>query len=273
MRLLTFLSDFGLDSPYPAAMKAVAAAVCEARFIDISHAVPRHAVRTGAYLLWSVAPACPAGTVHCAVVDPGVGTVRAPLAVAAGAQIFVGPDNGLLLPAARRLGIPAVYRLANPAYWRHPVSSTFHGRDIFAPAAAHLAAGITLDTIGTPAPGHVELALEDAAWDGPVLRGQVLWIDPFGNILTTIPNAMFAGFLRGRHVTVEVRGGSLRATVGETFGDVPPGAAVALIGSDGLVEIALNRGSAAGVTAAAPGDVIRLRPIPAPDTIQPAGGA
>jgi S-adenosyl-L-methionine hydrolase (adenosine-forming) len=259
MRLLTFLSDFGLDSPYPAAMKAVASAICDARFLDISHAVPRHAIRTGAYLLWSVAPVCPAGTVHCAVVDPGVGTARAPLAVAAGGQIFVGPDNGLLLPAARRLGVPEVYRLTNPAYWRHPVSATFHGRDIFAPAAAHLAAGAAVEAVGEAAPEYVDLAIEEGGWDGSSLRGAVLWVDPFGNLVTTIPGNLLARLAEGRNAVVEVGAKGLCAGVGRTFGDAPPGGAVIVKGSDGLVEVALNRGRAADVLAAAPGDPVRVR--------------
>lgn len=259
-RLVTFLSDFGLDSPYPAAMKAVAASICDARFIDISHAVPRHAVRTGAYLLWSLAPVCPAGTIHCAVVDPGVGTARAPLGVAAGEQVFVGPDNGLLLPAAKRLGRPEVYRLTNPAYWRHPVSATFHGRDIFAPAAAHLAAGIPLQAVGAPAPDYVDLALDEGGWDGPILRGAVLWVDLFGNLVTTIPGGLLGGFPEGRNAIVEVGVKVVSAAIGHTFGDVRPGHAVVITGSDGLVEIALNQGSAAEALAASPGDQVRVGP-------------
>lgn len=260
MRLLTFLSDFGLDSPYPAAMKAAAAGITDARFIDVSHAVPRHAVRAGAYLLWSVAPACPPGTVHCAVVDPGVGTARAALAVAAGGQLFVGPDNGLLIPAALRVGTPLVYRLTNPGYWRHPVAPTFHGRDIFAPVAAHLTAGVAPNAVGTPAPSYEGLALEEAAWEGPSLRGELLWVDPFGNLVTTIPGAMVANWAAGRPVVVAVHEQRLPAVVGRTFGDVSAGSGLVLVGSDGLVEIALNRGSAAAVLAALPGDVVRLGP-------------
>ena len=260
MRLLTFLSDFGLDSPYPAAMKAVAAGICEARFVDISHAVPRHNVRTGAYLLWSVAPACPPGTVHCAVVDPGVGTARAPLAVAAGGQTFVGPDNGLLVPAARRLGAPAVYRLTNETYWRRPVSPTFHGRDIFASVAAHLAAGAALERVGTPAAGHVELLLEDGRADGSGLVGTVLWVDPFGNLVTTIPGSALAALAQDGPVVVEAGGRALPATVGRTFGDVPAGGALVLVGGDGLVEIGVNLGSAAAHLGAGPGGRVHIRP-------------
>lgn len=259
MRLLTFLSDFGLDSPYPAAMKAVAAAICDARFLDISHAVPRHAIRTGAYLLWSVAPVCPEGTVHRAVVDPGVGTARVPLAVRAGGHIFVGPDNGLLLPAARRLGRPEVYRLTNSAYWRHPVSATFHGRDIFAPVAAHLSAGVAVEAVGGPAPDFVDAALEEGGWDGPALRGAVLWVDPFGNLVTTIPGGLLRGWGDTPQAVVEVGARTLPAALGRTFGDVPPGGAVIVEGSDGFVEIALNRGRAADPLAASPGDPVRIR--------------
>lgn len=259
MRLLTFLSDFGLDSPYPAAMKAVAAGICDARFIDISHAVPRHNVRTGAYLLWSVAPACPAGTVHCAVVDPGVGTARAALAVAAGGQTFVGPDNGLLVPAAKRLGFPVVYRLTNEAYWRHPVSPTFHGRDVFAAVAAHLAAGTVFERVGTPAPEHVELTLEDGGPDGSGLLGTVLWVDPFGNLVTTIPGSALAELGQDVQVVVEAGGRALPATVGRTFGDVPAGGAIVLVGGDGLVEIGVNQGSAIARLGAGPGERVRIR--------------
>lgn len=260
MRLLTFLSDFGVASPYPAAMKVVAAGICDARFVDITHAVPRHGVRTGAYLLWSVAPACPPGTVHCAVVDPGVGSVRAPLAIVAGEQVFVGPDNGLLLPAARRLGPPTVYRLTNPAFWHHPVSATFHGRDIFAPVAAHLAAGIALETLGAPAPRYADLSLEEGDWDGSALRGTVLWVDPFGNLVTTIPAALLAGLADARRVELEVGSRTRAAAVGRTFADVPVGEAVIVKGSDGLVEIALNQGCAAEAFAASSGDPVWLRP-------------
>ena len=259
MRLLTFLSDFGGDSPYPASMKAVAAGICDARFVDITHAVPRHSVRTGAYLLWSVAPACPPGTVHCAVVDPGVGSARAPLAIAAGEQVFVGPDNGLLLPAAKRLGHPTVYRLTNPAFWHHPVSATFHGRDIFAPVAAHLAAGVALEALGAPAPDYADISLEEGGWDGSVLRGTVLWVDPFGNLITTIPAALLAGLAGAQRVELVVAARTRVAAIGHTFADVSAGEAVIVRGSDGLVEIALNQGRAADAFAASAGDPVWLR--------------
>ena len=257
--LLTFLSDFGDASPYPAAMKATAAAICSARFVDISHGVPPGSVRGGAYLLWSVAPVCPVGTVHCAVVDPGVGTERAALAVSAGGQIFVGPDNGVLIPAARRLGITGVYRLAEPAYWRHPVSATFHGRDIFAPVAAHLANGIPIAGVGVPAAAYVDLAFPRGHVLGDDLRGEVLWVDTFGNMITSIPGTLLSALPEAADLIVETARGSLRAATGRTFGDVPAGRGVVMVGSDGMVEVAVNRGSAAAQMAAELGATLRIR--------------
>ncbi len=263
MRILTFLSDFGWDSPYPAAMKAAAAAICDAVFIDISHDVPAHSIRGGAYLLWSAAPVFPSGTVHCAVVDPGVGTERAALAILSGGQTFVGPDNGLLLPAARRLGPPSVFRLTNAGYWRTPVSPTFHGRDVFAPAAAHLAAGAAPEAMGEPGGAYVDLTFPTGQWSGDSLVGEVLWVDAFGNLITTIPGGLLDRWPSGRAAVVEAgpQGPApLYAAVARTFGNVPGGAAVVLVGSDGLVEVAVNGGSAAGWTGASPGSPLRIRP-------------
>lgn len=242
-------------------MKAIAAALCDAVLVDISHDVPSHSIRGGAYLLWSVAPLFPRGTVHCAVVDPGVGTDRAALAVASGGQVFVGPDNGLLLPAARRLGSPVVYRLTKAAYWRTPVSATFHGRDVFAPVAAHLISGTPLGTVGEPARAYVDLAFPIGHWDGRALVGEVLWVDSFGNLITTVPGALFDALRRGSAVVVETGTVTLPATAGRTFGDVRSGEAAVLVGSDGLVEVAVHGGSAAARTGALPGAGVRIRRV------------
>ncbi len=260
MRILTFLSDFGSGSPYPAAMKAAAAAIAEAVVVDISHDVPPQSIRGGAYLLWSVAPVFPSGTVHCAVVDPGVGTARAALAVVSGGQVFVGPDNGLLLPAARRIGSPAVYQLTNPAYWRPSVSATFHGRDIFAPAAAHLVGGAPLGKMGEPVAAWVDLIFPTGKRKGRVLTGKVLWVDRFGNLITTIPGPLLGTLPAGSAVVVEAGAARLRARVARTFADAGPGGAVVFIGSDDLVEVAVTGGSAAARSTATPGSGIVIHP-------------
>ncbi len=260
MRILTFLSDFGGRSPYPAAMKGAAASVvsCAVSFVDISHDVPARDIRTGAYFLWSAAPAFPAGTVHCAVVDPGVGTARVPLAVLSGGQWFVGPDNGLLMPAAHRLGVPMAVRLAEPSEAR--ASETFHGRDVFAPAAARLACAVPIESLGTPAAAVVDAEFSPGRRAGGVLEGEVLWVDPFGNVVTTIPGALLRDEALASEWLVEAGDAELRAVAARTFGDVRPGHAVVLVGSDGVVEVVVNCGSAAAAMGAAPGAAVRLRP-------------
>ncbi|HET9001012.1 MAG TPA: SAM-dependent chlorinase/fluorinase [bacterium] len=260
MRLLTFLSDFGRGSPYPAAMKAAAAARCDAFLLDISHDVPPGGIREGAYLLWSVVAACAPGTVHCAVIDPGVGTARAALAIVSGGQVFVGPDNGVLLPAARRLGSPAVYRLNDAGVWRQPVSATFHGRDVFAPAAAHLVSGTAVAAVGVLADSFVDLTFSPGRRDGATLIGEILWIDRFGNLVTSIPGDLLGGMLRGSGVIVETPSAGLPAAIARTFADVQPGQAAVLVGSDGVVEVAVNRGSAASRLAAVAGMGLKVRP-------------
>ena len=260
MRVLTFLSDFGSASPYPAAMKGAAAGICDAALIDISHDVPPGSIREGAYLLWSAAPIYPPGTVHCAVIDPGVGTERAALAVASGGQVLVGPDNGVLLPAARRLGLPDVYRLSEPSFWRHPVSATFHGRDVFAPTAAHLASGTPVSTVGVPTNNYVDLALPTGRGDGRALVGEVLWVDRFGNLVTSIPGTLLSELPPRAGLVVEAASAALAAVPARTFGDAASGRAVVYVGSDGMLEVAVNRGSAAHALAAALGTALRIRP-------------
>lgn len=258
MRIVTFLSDFGSRSPYPAAMKGAAASAlsCDVSFVDLSHDVPACDIHTGAYLLWSAAPAFPAGTVHCAVVDPGVGTARAALAVTSGGQWFVGPDNGLLMPAAHRLGAPTAVRLAEPR--DSQVSATFHGRDVFAPAAARLASGIAPEALGVPAEISVDLAFSAGRRAGDTLEGEILWVDPFGNVITTIPGALLHDMPRA--LFAGAGGAELHVVVARTFGDVPQGDAAVLAGSDGMVEVVINCGSAASAMGAAPGAAVRLRP-------------
>ncbi len=257
MRLLTLLSDFGSRSPYPAAMKAVVAARVEVRFLDISHDVRRHDVREGAFLLAAVAPFCPAGTVHLAVVDPGVGTARRPLVVASGGQCFVGPDNGLLLPAARRLGQPRAFHL-DPAVALPSASSTFHGRDLFAPAAARLLLGEPPARVGRPIDDPVELPAPQGERRGEVVRGQVLYVDPFGNLITNIPVELAAPH---EVFTLRTARGAWPLRLRATYGSGTRGELLLVPGSEGLLEIAVREGSAAARTGLRAGSALRLHPL------------
>lgn len=257
-RVITLLSDFGSTSPYPGQMKLALAARTGAALLDISHDVPRHDLRTGAYLLRAAAAHAPAGTVHLAVVDPGVGTARRALIVRSGGQDFVGPDNGLMLPAARRVGAPRVFVITDETLIRGVRSGTFHGRDLFAPAAAFLAEGTPPGVLGVPAPEVVDLDLGQGRREGRALVGTVAYVDPFGNVITDIP----AGLLppAGRRVEVRLRRRRLQATVRATYGEGARGALVVLPGSDALVEIALREGDAAGRLGIRPGMPVSITP-------------
>lgn len=253
-RVMTFLSDFGPESPYPAAMKAVAASIAPAhvRFIDITHEIRPQGVCEGAFVLWSVAPYCPEGTVHCAVVDPGVGTERRGVIFVCEGQLFVGPDNGLLIPAAEARGVQAAYEidLAQSAYVREQLSSTFHGRDVFAPAAAHLACGVPPEEIGPPLPQWTRLDVDfrGGQFDESerAFQGQLVYIDPFGNAITNIPaELVLSECAFGQALALRVHGRSEhRVRLKRSFGYANRGELCVVPGSHGLIEIAVREGSA-----------------------------
>jgi len=253
--LITLLSDFGSASPYPAAMKAVLATLCQATLIDISHDVPRHAIWHAAYLLAAVAPHVPVGTVHLAVVDPGVGTARKALIVASGGQLFVGPDNGLVIPAARRVGSPQVFAVTNAAT-PSSVSGTFHGRDLFAPLAAQLVRGIPIASLAAPIAHYTDLDFGIGQRDPSGLSGRVIYIDPFGNLITNIPSEYLQEVAPA--VTIHVGATSLPARIARTYGDVEKGSAAVLPGSDGALEVAVREGNAAAILGVTVGAALRV---------------
>lgn len=254
--IVTLLSDFGSASPYPAALKAVLARRSGPTLIDISHDVPRHDVPAGAFLLYSAAPHFPAGTVHLAVVDPGVGTARRPLIVVSGGQTFVGPDNGLLIPAARRLGTPAAYKIVEPAILSAGISSTFHGRDVFAPAAELLVQGTPASALALPVTEFVDLDFGTGRRINGGLAGKVIYVDAFGNLVTNIPNALLEGYRGPAQVRVGRRRGA--GQFARTYGDVRPARIAVVGGSDGLVEIAIREGRAANRFGATAGTSISV---------------
>jgi S-adenosylmethionine hydrolase len=269
MAIVTLLTDFGVVDTYVGQVKGAILTVCpEARLVDLSHAVPAQDVRTGAFLLWSAVRAFPAGTVHLAVVDPGVGSARRAVAVrCARGDFFVGPDNGLLAPAIERLGgTAAAVVLDRPSFWRADASSTFHGRDIFGPIAGHLARGTGLKPLGSNL-RRLErpFALPEPQRAGTSLIGEVLYVDSYGNLVTNIPGSQLpTKFL------VEIRGQSVAPKA--FYGAAQPGELLALVGSAGLLEISARDENAARTLGARVGDSVTVTTQPVARKTRPKPG-
>jgi S-adenosylmethionine hydrolase len=244
-RAITLLTDYGLRDSYVAEVKAVLLSLAPGTIVvDVTHDVPAGDVRAGQYLLARAWHRFPAGTVHVAIVDPGVGTARRALAGAFQSHCFVGPDNGLLssLPDdARWVDLPV------PA----GAAATFHGRDVFAPAAARLAGGAALEDLGHPVSDVVRSPLPAPRWDGAAWVGEVVYVDRFGTLVSNLPgDAVEPGvrlFVGDRDV------GALRGT----FGDVGRGSLVAFVGSGGTIEVAVRNGSAMRLLGAGVGTSVR----------------
>ena len=247
--IIALLTDFSTADSYVAEMKGVIlSALPEATLVDVTHSIPPGDVRSGAHVLARVWRRFPPGTVHLAVVDPGVGTTRAALAIAAHDRFFVGPDNGLFTPV---LGdASAIVELPTPP----GASPTFHGRDLFAPAAAMLAGGRAIASLGSPLDGEpVRLAYPEPHYEGKTVVGEVTYIDRFGTLVTNLTPELVPSYAR---IEIEdVDAGPLR----RTFGDVPTGGLVCYVGSGGEVEIAVRDGSAARRLGIGVGGRVRAR--------------
>lgn len=258
--VITLTTDFGMRDHYVAAMKGVLASLCpEARVIDVTHDLPPFGILAGGYSIRQAAPFFPAGTIHIVVVDPGVGTARRALLVDTGHQAFIAPDNGVLSFILHENPDAHVWELTNRRLWLDAVSSTFHGRDVFAPVAAALAAGKAKpkDTGWRCGDPVILESLEPAEIKPGVWRGMVLSVDRFGNVITNFASedsgaALEDGFRFeiGRHrVTAFHR----------TFGEAPSGEVFSYPGSSGYLEIAMNQRSAAERLGVAPGVALTLR--------------
>ncbi|MFL6139835.1 MAG: S-adenosyl-l-methionine hydroxide adenosyltransferase family protein [Frankiaceae bacterium] len=270
---VSFLTDYGTADGYPAACHGVIARlVPSVRVIDVTHEVPPHDVRRGAAVLAQVVPYLPPA-VHLAVVDPGVGTARRGVAVVTERGVLVGPDNGLLGPAADALGgATAAHELTDPRYRLPHVSSTFHGRDVFAPAAAHLAAGLDPAALGPPVPTAdlVRLPMPIARLlpvppgEPAAAEAEVVSVDRFGNVALAAGRDLLAaaGLVPGTTVELGTAAGAHRLPYGSAFGSVAEGAPLLLVDSGGAAAVAVNRGSAASTLSLTVGDVVRLRRAP-----------
>ena len=246
---IAILTDFGYRDHYVGAMKGVIAGIAPAvRVIDIAHGIPPQSVIAGALALAQSWRFFPKGTIFLAVVDPGVGTSRLPIAIdtLSGAR-FVGPDNGLLYLAAKEAGIRRVVELRTAKYRLKNLSATFHGRDIFAPAAAWLWSGTPIASLGPRIREMKPLAIAPARRRGKTLEGEVIYIDGFGNLVTNIDRAALeafrASFRAGRLLVRIVKGASME--IFQAYGDVLTGAPLATLGSFELLEIAIRDGNAA----------------------------
>lgn len=257
--LLTLLTDFGLTDPFVGVMKGV---VCSAepqvRILDLTHGIPPGAIAAGAFWLERSYRYFPAGTVHCAVVDPGVGSTRAAVAVAAQGHYFVGPDNGLLAEVTLHAPHVEVRQIDAAALGLRDVSATFHGRDVFCVVASRLAAGrlaftavgpLTHLAVPSPIPGVVS--------EADHFVGNVLTVDHFGNLVTSLRGAEVLP-ASGAPFRVHLAGRWLRSV--RTFADAEPGELVALVGSFDAVEIAVRDGSAAELLQPTPGASVKLFP-------------
>jgi S-adenosylmethionine hydrolase len=260
---ISFLSDYGLDDGFVAACHGVVARIAaDARVIDITHLVPPQDVRRGAAVLAEAVPHLPAG-VHLAVVDPGVGTQRRPVAVQSGGRVFVGPDNGLLGWALTAVGgADRAVELTEPAYGLRGAAVTFDGRDVFAPAAAHLAHGVPLAGLGPSVDPATLIALPAPAARARQgrLDTEVLTVDRFGNVVLAGRADDLAALGSDVGVTVAVELGHDRspAQLGRTFADAPAGELVAYADSGGHPALAVNGGDAASRLGLRPGDRVAL---------------
>ena len=262
--VVTFLSDFGLQDDFVGTCHGVIKRIApETEIIDITHGIPRMQILQGALVLANTVPYMPVG-VHLAVVDPGVGSQRRALVLRdEEGRHYVGPDNGLLVPAAERAGIAAAHELANPEYALDSVSRTFHGRDLFAPAAAHLSRGIAIDELGPPlAPDAlVRLDLPEPELGQSRIGACVLYVDSFGNIALNLTreHATTAGIVPGTQVELELAGERVYAVAARTFADARPGDIILYEDSYRNMSLAINRGNAAQLLHAAPGQGVRIR--------------
>ena len=256
--VIALLSDFGTRDHYVGSMKGVILGICpDTTLVDISHDVAPHDVLEGALELAAAYKYFPVGTIFVAVVDPGVGSARKGIAADSGDYRFVCPDNGLLTAVAREAPLKKVVELTERRYGRPTVSRTFEGRDRFAPAAAWLAKGIQLPALGRSVAEIYRLDIPQPVLEEDAIRGAVLRVDRFGNLITNIDRRAFERFARDVHVQIAAAG----ATVGRlvaTYADIQSGEVCALFGSTDHLELAANSGSAADILGLTRGAIVEI---------------
>jgi S-adenosylmethionine hydrolase len=258
--VITLTTDFGITDWFVGVVKGVIARLApESRVIDLTHAVPPGDLCSGAFCLMTGYRFFPKGTVHLTVVDPGVGSNRGMLAVQTVNYFFVGPDNGVLSWALLTEEIKAIHSLENEAYFLSPVSQTFQGRDIFAPVAAHLSRGVPIRRLGPAQNDLVRLRWNEPQATRRGQQGEIVYVDQFGNAITNLTAACLKDLGRAK-LQVVLKGRRLCA-VGNSYSCAPTGKAIAVLGSSGFLEIAVNRGNAAKRLGLCIGDYLEVEPI------------
>jgi S-adenosyl-L-methionine hydrolase (adenosine-forming) len=242
-QIVTLTTDFGLKDHYVSTMKAVILGIApDVRLVDISHEIPPQDIMAGAWVVKNAANFFPDGTIHLVVVHPGVGTDRNPAALEIENQFFVGPDNGIFSLIADQKNYTAC-RLTNKSFWRETQTNTFHGRDIFAPVAAHLAAGVPLHKLGQPMDKLITYRWATPIADKDGIQGWIVHIDRFGNLVTNIPEDLIEEISRSGGLKFYV-GNTILHELVTSYGYVEDGEPAAYIGSSGMLEIAINKGNA-----------------------------
>lgn len=266
--MITLTTDFG-DSAYVGAVRgSILDIQPQARLVDVTHGVPKHDVQAGAFALFSAVPYFPEGSIHVVVVDPGVGTERRGIAVEAGGHVFVGPDNGVLTPVARRLGVETIVELTEAKYFHEDVAATFHGRDVFGPVAAHLDLGVDVSSLGRQVdPATVETVdfgepfIRDGIWQVDVIH-----VDRFGNATTNLPGETVLDESEfGATATVEADGLRFDVDLHRTYGKAAEDEPMLTISSAGFAELSMREASFADRYGVEAGDEVEIQFFPRED--------
>lgn len=257
--IITLMTDFGLRDPYVSEMKAVILGISpKATIVDITHEIEKFNIRMGAYVLASASSYFPIGTIHVAVIDPSVGTKRRPILIQTNNSYYIGPDNGLLVLAAKNQGIEHVYEILNRKLMLSKISNTFHGRDVFASAAAHLANGMSSANFGSEIHNIIMPEFAKILRRKNMLVGEVLHIDDFGNVITNFGETELNQLKTKTTVNLKLKDVKLRFKLCKAYADVEPHESLAIMGSHNFLEISINQGNAAETFKIRNGDKIIL---------------
>ena len=257
-RLITLTTDFGHKDPFVGIMKGVIFGINpQAQVIDLSHGIPPQDIMAAALVLQHSAPFFPRGSIHVAVVDPGVGSERKPILIEAEGSFFVGPDNGILSLAVEKKKINWIVELSEETYHLNPKSATFHGRDIFAPVAAHLSLGIPASDFGDPVADYFRLRRPEVVKTAGTIQGEVLYIDGFGNLITNI-RARDLQTIQPQNCSISVSSVTIHG-ISPNYSSAEPNPYVAVVNSWGLLEISCFNGNAHRRSGAKVGDAVSVR--------------